>query len=551
MGKGLLRCTLFVYTSFVLLLLSACGRGTSGVQYTPEEAEVLRILDETVARRPAIFEAKEKTLDSLRALLPNAPSDSIRTDLYDKLTEAYLSYQFDSAFKYVRLRNDLLDRLGEEARAEKAEGRLQEILVLTSAGLFNESTDLLGSVDTVGLPPAAKKYALWVSTKTSYDLFAYTRSINGVDSIHRTRTIEIGNELISTLPHEGWETAFVRGHVSLTSGDAQSAVRDFEEVLSDLAVPPHTQAMAHAILGDLHAKSGGPEDPGKSLVHYARSAILDLRGATRENTSLLKLSSLLLERDDLERSYLYAKASLEDATFYNAYHRKIAVGDVLPLIEIQRYDDLDMRRKTLSSGFALVAGLCLALLGLSFVIFRQVKKLRRANRTIAEQNAGLSAVNKELSEANAIKDEYIGLAFYNDSAHIKKLESLYRFVSNKLRDKKYGEIKSAFDPSELQKERESMYENFDATFLRLFPNFIDRYNALFPPEERVLPPSGRLNTEMRIFALIRLGINRSDDIAAFLDYSVNTINTYKTRVKNKSTVDNALFEEAILSIVRS
>ena len=539
------RTAFIFFFSLLLLVAASCGRGTSEASYTPDEKEALALLDEAVARRPEIFRTKEATLDSLRASLSYAASDSLRAELYERLTEAYLSYQFDSAFKYVRLRNELLGRLDADRHPEKAEGLLQEILVLTSAGLFNESTDLIDEVDTVALPSDIREHALWVSAKTNYDLYAYTKSIKEVDNPYRAGVLNLGSKLAETLPETGWEPAFVRGHVLVISEDAPGAAAAFEEAIADPAIPRHARAMAEGNLGDLYDTLG---DKGQSLIHYARSALIDLRSATRENTSLLKLSSLLLEKGDLGRSYAYARAALEDANFYNAYHRKIAVGDVLPLIESQRYALLDRQKNTLTSGLALVLFLCLLLIALSVVIFRQVKKLRKANATIAEQNAGLSAVNKELALSNAIKDEYIGLSFSNDSAHIKKLEGLYRFVANKLRDKKYAEIKSAFDPSQLQKERESMYENFDATFLRLFPGFIDRYNALFPAEEQAQPASGRLTTEMRIFALIRLGINKSDDIAAFLDYSVNTINTYKTRVKNKSLVDNGLFEEAIHAI---
>lgn len=529
----------------LLMSLSSCNGGGSVPGYSPEEKVLLDTLDASVRNRERSFAQKEETIRQLRGKLHAVSSDSARLQVLGALGEAFLSYRFDSAFHYVRLREELISGSPDLSKEERAKVLLDKVLVLTSAGLFKESTDILAAQDTLSLSPETKEYALWVASKTYYDLTAYTRSVNGVDSIYRAKTLSYSRRLLSVLPEGSWEYGFVQGHERIMAGDLQGAIRTFETVLGMKGVPSHSRSMSEAILGDLYSEKGEEE---KSLVHYARSAILDLHNATRENTSLIKLSRLLFAKGDLERSYLYAQTALEDATFYNAYHRKIDVADVLPLIENRRYLLLDTKKNTLSSGLVLVVALCAALIVLSLIVFGQVKKLRRAHRTIAAHNASLSAINKELMEANTIKDEYIGLSFFNDSSHIKKLEGLYRFVGNKLRDKKYADIKAAFDPKELQKEREHMYENFDVTFLRLFPNFIDRYNALFPPEERERPSSGRLTTEMRIFALIRLGITKSDDIAGFLDYSVHTINTYKTRVKNKSFLDNALFEEAILAI---
>ena len=529
-----------------LLLLFSCGRGGDGGSYSEREYPLVKELDETVLRRSDFYGARERQIDSLRRDLLAARSDSAISATLKALSGAFLSYRFDSAFHYARMRSEFLAASPQATQDEETESLLQEALVLTSAGLFNESTDLLARIDTATLSPETNRLALWVFSKTYFDLYSYTGRINGVDSLYRSMTLARSRALLKRLPRDSWPYHYVLGHERITAGDTEGAAEAFERVLSMPGVPERSLSVCHANLGDLCLKLGEGEE---GFVHFARSAALDLRNATRENTSLLRLSRLMMERGDLERSYAFAIAALEDATFYNAYHRKIAVGDVLPLIENRRYRLLDDRRQTLTSGILLIGLLCAALVVLTLVIIRQIRKLRKAHETIAAHNADLSKVNKKLQEADAIKDVYIGLSFYNYSGNIKKLEQLYRLVTRKVEDKKFADIKKAFDPSQLQKEREKMYENFDATFLRLFPNFIERYNALFPPEEQTQPPGGsRLTTEMRIFALIRLGITKSDEIAGFLDYSVHTINTYKTRVKNKSNLDNALFEKAILDI---
>ena len=101
----------------------------------------------------------------------------------------------------------------------------------------------------------------------------------------------------------------------------------------------------------------------------------------------------------------------------------------------------------------------------------------------------------------------------------------------------------------IRKERERIYAAFDSAFLKLFPNFIDEYNRLFPPENRVeLDDNGALPMETRIFALMRLGVENSAEVAEYLNISVNTIYVYKTKVKSRSLVPKEEFDGRIRAI---
>ena len=152
-------------------------------------------------------------------------------------------------------------------------------------------------------------------------------------------------------------------------------------------------------------------------------------------------------------------------------------------------------------------------------------------------------------EADKIKTAYIGRSFYSNAEFIGKLEKVYLAIDRKITAKQYDDLRYTLKQSTLNSERESMYEAFDDTFLKLFPNFVERFNLLFDEADRKMPPNDHsLTSEMRIFALIRLGISDSERIAKFLDYSVHTVNTYKTRIKNRSTADNDKFESLVMQI---
>ncbi len=87
---------------------------------------------------------------------------------------------------------------------------------------------------------------------------------------------------------------------------------------------------------------------------------------------------------------------------------------------------------------------------------------------------------------------------------------------------------------------------FDKMFLRICPDFVEQFNALLLPGYRIVPREGELlTTELRIFALMRLGITTNDKIAQVLDYSVNTVYTYKTMMRSRSHLSADEFYERV------
>jgi len=193
----------------------------------------------------------------------------------------------------------------------------------------------------------------------------------------------------------------------------------------------------------------------------------------------------------------------------------------------------------------------LSILVISFfaIIFLQLRKINKVKSILQEANNNLREVNAHLIEANKIKEEYIGYFFNVNSEYIEKIESFQKNLHRKIVAKQYNDLDNIINNTDLKKERENLFINFDKIFLKIFPNFVFEFNKLFGPEDQIMPEKGELlNTDLRIFALIRLGITDNDKIAKFLNYSVNTIYTYKTKIKNKTIVDRDLFEHKIMEI---
>jgi hypothetical protein len=247
------------------------------------------------------------------------------------------------------------------------------------------------------------------------------------------------------------------------------------------------------------------------------------------------LAELLYQRGDLSNAYTYIQQAMDDAVYYGARQRKVQVGSVLPVIAAAQLSYVERQRSVWITYSSLVTVLVILIAAFAWIISKQLKK-----RKIAE---------RALQEANKIKEEYIGYYFNGNSEYLARIEAFKKSIEMKLLTKKYDDIRLAVNNINMKREREDLYSSFDKVFLKLFPDFVTIFNSYFPEEDRIVLKEGQiLNTELRIFALIRMGIHENEKIARILDYSINTIYNYKARVKSKSLIPNEQFEKKIMEI---
>jgi len=186
---------------------------------------------------------------------------------------------------------------------------------------------------------------------------------------------------------------------------------------------------------------------------------------------------------------------------------------------------------------------------ISFIVFIQLKRVKVKEKIIEEKNAQLERINIRLEEDTHIKEEYIGYFFDVISGYILKLEKLKRGIERRVITKRFDEILASVNEINIKKEREGLFYTFDHVFLKIFPNFISTFNSLFKKEDQIWPKDHEaLTTDLRIFALMRLGINDNETIANILQYSVNTIYVYKMRIKARALVNGEQFDQKIMAI---
>lgn len=518
----------------LILLLSGLPCAT-GQSYEDRISELERSLDK---KEDYIAQKQENILaikDELHA--SEASEDLNRQVLVSlRLVYEYQSFIYDSAQHYIdraKMAAYLLN-----SKDLLAHIRIREGFVLLSSGLFKEALDTLHSVAPQYLDDSLK--STWYSTlaRAYYDLADYVR-----DPVFMPQYIERGNQYLDSAllfvtpnTNEFWAITSLQ---RMKKSDWNGAKFVFEYWMNNHELPRHYYAIATSSLGYIYHMTGYHD---LAIEYFARAAIADVKTATMETVALRNLANLFYEKGDEPRAYRYIIEALNDASFYNARHRKLEVGQILPIIERGRMNVIRKQRDRIFVFTIFISVLSIALIIALVIISISFRRLNIARLTIRKSN-------DNLTEANKIKDEYIAYFFNQNSEYIEKIEKLQKWVNRKVVTRQFDGLRKFSQYTNVDKERAALYERFDQIFLKLFPHFVEDFNALLQEGEQIQLKEGQLlNTDLRIYALIRLGINDNEKIASFLNYSVNTIYAYKTKIKSKARCASDEFRHKVMEI---
>lgn len=499
-------------------------------------------LDVSLSHKQQYEQLKEDHINKLQRTLSETTDMNTRYALECQLFDEYKSYRFDSSAVCAGRALEIALHLDNPVYIVESKCNLAFSLI--SAGIMLEAQKILSSIDASKLTVDCKKryYGLWVKfwreeADLNHDLPYYNEYIEKSNSMV--------DSLLALITPKSAEWYNVVGSKYMRDHQYKKAIESFNKYLSDKHITAHDRAMCHAELAWAYIYL---KDEDKAIENFVQSAIYDNETATREITALYHVARLINDRGDFDRAIEYVHLALNDVGFYNTRQRLIELGEILPQIEQERYNAVKAQRNL----YLIVTCLSVILFVVSLLSVLFIRKRNRqleiARQKEHQHAAEIESVNSQLLEANRIKTEYIGLSFYANAEAIAKMEKLYKSIERQVTTKQYDKIKETVNPQHLDKERENMYASFDNSFLGLYPTFVEEYNKLFEGKDRRQPAEGRLTSEMRIFALIRIGITDSERIGKFLDYSVHTVNTYKTRIKNRSIVDNEQFESRIRNI---
>lgn len=503
---------------------------------------LLQQLNLTIEKTRDFDAQKYAQLNHLKVNFQNARLPEQKYSACLKLYEAYKAFNYDSAFAYALTLGAIAEKMNDPNRIAYANIKLGFILL--SSGMFRETAAVVDTLRVRHLPDSMRAEYYVLIRRYYYDLADYVNDRHYSPQYLREAQ-RFTDSAAAMYPENHFERLSCLGYKFFKMGQMDSAQYYLNRCLS-LDLTFHQQAMIKANLGSIYVAR---KEYDKAIGLLAESAMADTKGAIKETTAAFNLASILFQTGDVKNASKYIERAVEDATFYGARQRKVQVSAILPIIEGERFNTVESQKNRLFVYLAIAIFLLLASIVLSFIIFKQFRKLKTAQAIITKAHLRQQEINDKLLESNKIKEEYIGYCFHIATSFIEKIEKLKNQVDSRLTDHKYAEIRYIVNNINIKQEREELFHNFDRIFLRIFPNFVSEFNSFFKEEDRIhLKENELLNTDLRIYALIRIGISENEKIARILEYSVNTIYAYKTRIRNKSTLPNEEFEDRIMQI---
>lgn len=525
---------------------------------------ILDQIDDAIEQSPKTVEQYERQIEDVRLQYVHARQADEKYEKAFKLYELYKSFMNDSALYYLNEAEQWAEQQGKVALVGNC--RALKAFQCSTVGYYNEALAFLKRVDKQHLDSIGLRN-YYQSQMHVYGELGYYSNIPSMKEDYFNRQRLYRDSLFAIIDHQDPDFLMYRIQELNSRQQMEEARKLSDQWVKRVSPDSRDYAIA------CYYRWMSSEDEDEMLYWSAQSALSDVRHAVMDQASLLSLADLLNADGDLDRSYRYIRFTWDCNNRFNTRMRSWQITPILNVIEKNYQGAVEHNTKVLRMSITVVSILAVLLLGVLFFLHRRNRQLdlarndlknsndelATANRRLATQteelsslNSELSTLNSQLSETNRVKEEYIGRFMSLCSQYIDKLDNYRKMVNKKMKNKELEELFRLSKSTELkEKELEELYQNFDSVFLHLFPNFVNEFNALLQPEMQVRPKEdNRLTTEIRIFALIRLGIEDSSKIAEFLHYSVNTIYNYRARIKNGAIDNRESFERRIKQLGR-
>ncbi|MDU1769804.1 MAG: DUF6377 domain-containing protein [Bacteroides sp.] len=522
---------------------------------------LLNVLDKTIKEADTYVQIKENKLHELKKKARKTSPFSVeRYNLNNDIYLEYKAYSSDSALHYLNENMLLARQLNDKERELKIQ--LELSYLLSSIGMYMEAADILNLIDRQTLPSSLLGYYYTCYEHVYFEAGAAQPRYKMFASRYAKLSHAYRDSMQVTLDPSSATYLWLRETQLREAGKYDEALEFSDRRLAEASFGTPQYALVAYQRFRLFESMGKKDE---HLYYLVLSAISDVRSAIKEQFSLMVLAQELNSKGDLKRAYDYINFSWEISQFYKTRLRSWMNITPLSMINGNYQDIIKQQNRELLIYITCVALLALLLVIALIYIYRQMKALSIAkkglqevnerlfslNEELEEVNCHLRSTNLELSESNLIKEAYIARFFKLCFVYVDRLQAYRKLVNKKLQRGQVAELLKMTHLSNdiVTVEVQELYANFDSAFLHLFPNFVESLNALLLPEEQiVLKPDELLNTELRIFALIRLGIKDSSQIAELLHYSVNTIYNYRSRVKTKARVSRDDFEDLVAKI---
>lgn len=513
------------FTAYLIsLLLLVPFSANAALEYTSRDADkALTALDDSLAKRGQFIARRQAQIDRL---VDSLDKDRRNHRLLLTIGERYTAFNNDSALHYFTLGRELANG------TEKIPFELQIVSLMPLGGSFQTAAALYDSIDA-GTIPAPLMPMYYEAGRQMYSyMAAFSPKKSQAQNLWNSRALDRQKHLLEVLPKNSADYKYHLGEYFFQTGEKGKARALLEDVFEHEPVQSNLRARAAHHLSTLARER---DDDNAYIYFIAQAAIADVSAATREVAALQELGNYLYTRKDVNRSYYYLTEALANAVECGAPLRMVESSRSLPIIERAKTEQIEAKTRTI---YIIVGILVLMLVGLAITMLVLRHEMRK-----------MKLLQDSLRQANKTKEVYISQFLSLCSIYMDKLNQFCKIANRKIATGKVDDLYRLTKSGKFVEEQsKEFYDVFDNAFLHLYPNFIDQVNALLRPDSQIELKDGELlNTDLRILAFMRLGIEESARIAQVLNYSINTIYAYRNRTKARA-IDRESFEDDLMKI---
>jgi len=535
--------------SFLLFLIA-----TSFLFAQPEEEQLpistlLEQLDKAIENKAHYQALRSHQADSLRQVALSSSGEK-RCEAVHAMYETYLYFKTDSALYSLDWLKDLPEIQQSPERYNHYRMDLARIYGLM--GFYRKAFNILDSIPYLkGDAETRLHYYNTMHSVLGWRAdFAKMTASELADDMHKEAAL--WHDSLLLYEPEANNRTIISTNRAYDMGEYQQCIDTLLSLLPQYDSRQRT--FAYSRLAQAYEKIANEQ---LQLRYLILTSINDIQSGITEYMALPELAFQLYKRGEIDRSYNYLACALEDANTCKSNLRMFEVSSVSPIISQAHKNRLERERRNQILIIVILVIAAIILIGVIMTLVRFNNKLNATRMLVAKANNDLKVSNSKLQSANQqllLSDRNKGtyLMSYLSRAHsyLSTIESTQRQMLKLVQTKQLDELTRKLKSTDfIEEEQEKFYADFDAVFLSLYPNFVEKFNSLLRPECAILPHKGELlTTELRIFALIRMGETDSTRIAKFLNYSLTTIYNYRSRVRNNAVGDKNTFEEEVMKL---
>lgn len=535
---------LILYLLFILMPMQMMAKSTLATTDIVDEQRLLKLLDEYIDRRELYTEQKEEKIKQLKLKLRIAYSNTSRLSILNTIYHEYYTYRYDSAMVYAN--RGLSLALSDNNTYYATLNRINRAAVLSTGGFYSQAETLLNEIGEKNVPQQLKQYYYYTTTW----LYSYWESFcdkSEFKDYYRQKKLQFLRLTVNTT-HSNYVGlyAYLSGELAyLENPLGKNVLRHYTIAINNSPVNSRVHASAAYSIARYYREIGNMLLYEKYIVE---AAISDMVCPLKENLALQELSTYLYKKGPkyANRAARYIYCSMEDAQFYNNRLRMLEISNILPIIATANQEALAHKERIVRGVLAVVSFLSLVLLGMALLGYKQTKRLARSRREVKSQNLKLTELNEKLIATNHRRETYMRLFMDISAVYIRKLIEYRKLVGRKIKANQTADLLKTINSYKLaEEEATTFYTRFDRAFIELYPGFVEELNHLLLPDAKIeLPSPNSLTTEVRIFALMRLGVTDSQEIATLLFYSTQTIYNYKSAMRTRA-INRETFDEDI------